>query len=192
MYVHMCEGHVKQLFLRSFASTDSIYQQSHLVKLWPLHLRLTKTKEWHTSSKDMAVCYRWDTHSVLTATPSPTAICLVRNINNIQLYAPHPTQQTSWIHTRPGRKAVKPSCKTSDAVEHSQHFHLLPHILGGGVPHGSQNPDPISYPFSDLTPKIYTPFQTWTQKSIPHFRQLASVCTMHHLKRSECPWSMSK
>lgn len=126
MYVHMCEGHVKQLFLRSFASTDSIYQQSHLVKLWPLHLRLTKTKEWHTSSKDMAVCYRWDTHSVLTATPSPTAICLVRNINNIQLYAPHPTQQTSWIHTRPGRKAVKPSCKTSDAVEHSQHFHLVP------------------------------------------------------------------
>ena len=54
---------------------------------------------------------------------------------------------------------------------------VLPNILGGGVPHGSWNPDPISdqnvwffiplfrpdpeklCPISDLTPKIYTPFR---------------------------------
>ena len=41
-------------------------------------------------------------------------------------------------------------------------------ILGGGVLPGSPNPDPISdqkchfpHPFSDLTSKIHTCFQTW-------------------------------
>ena len=41
-------------------------------------------------------------------------------------------------------------------------------ILGGGVPPGSPNPDPISdqkcnfpHPFSDETSKIHSCFQTW-------------------------------
>ena len=70
---------------------------------------------------------------------------------------------------------------------------VLPKSWGGGVPHGSQSPDPISdqnigffislfrpdpenlYPISDLVLTL-----------LPG---LASVCTVHHLKRSECPWS---
>ena len=54
-------------------------------------------------------------------------------------------------------------------------------ILGGGVPPGSSNPDPISdlnmpfstpvfrpdsYPFSDLNLQIYTRFQTWLYKTV--------------------------
>ena len=45
---------------------------------------------------------------------------------------------------------------------------LLPGILGGSVPPGSPNPDPIQtlkcyfpHPFSDQTSKIHTHFQTW-------------------------------
>ena len=45
---------------------------------------------------------------------------------------------------------------------------VLLEILSGGVPRGSPNTDPISdqkknfpHPFSDLTFKIHTPFQTW-------------------------------
>ena len=44
---------------------------------------------------------------------------------------------------------------------------VLPKFFGGGVPHGFQNPNlfqtkiyDFSDPFSDLTPKICTPFQT--------------------------------
>ena len=45
---------------------------------------------------------------------------------------------------------------------------LLLEILGGGVPPGSPNPNPISYktshfshPFTDLASQIHVPSQTW-------------------------------
>ena len=45
---------------------------------------------------------------------------------------------------------------------------VLQGILGGGVPPGSPNPNPIQtkkfnfpHPFSDQTSKIHTRFQTW-------------------------------
>ena len=65
-------------------------------------------------------------------------------------------------------------------------------LLGGGVLHRPQNPDPISdqnilffIPLFRPDPENLYPISDLVLTLLPGFPGLASVCTMHHLKRSE-------
>ena len=110
----------------------------------------------------------------------------------------HPDRQTDRS-TDPGGRGVLPE-----------------YFLGGGVPHGSQNPDPIShqniwffrplfrpdpenlYPFSDLNPKIYTPFQTSVSRDWLPFAQCTTWSGLNvpgrcqNNKRNKWTCSLSK
>ena len=73
---------------------------------------------------------------------------------------------------------------------------VLPGILGGCVPPGSSNPDPISdkkkshfpHPFSDLVSEIHTRFQTWkriTKRNITCLHKTEIMSSLLRLKPPE-------